>query len=88
MGKDITMEELLHALEEAGHGTQLEGDGHTAAELMEIWGCARSRVLKVLAEAKRAGLVSTSRKCVQGIDDRLHTAPCYSFKKGKKVRTP
>ena len=87
MATGITMDELLAALEKAGHDCDKSGNGQTTRELMVLWGCSIERARRLIKQAKAEGMVKVGSKPGTTIDNRPTHVSCYSFTtKGSKSK--
>lgn len=76
---EVTMDELLAAMQAAGFNPSDQGEGLTTNELAEAWKCPRDKVRALLANAKKLGVLIVGRKSVERLDGQSFQVACYSF---------
>lgn len=88
--EDITLDELMAALKEAGFSGDPDAPGKTIKELAKTWNCTNNAAIIRVQQAKVAGLLRVGKRQMERIDGGACRVPVYSFvfdaKAAKKKR--
>jgi hypothetical protein len=76
---EITIDQLMKAMHDAGLTGDLSDEGKTTNELAEAWNCSRRRATVLLHGAAALGILRRGTRSVTNLAGNPSRVPVYSF---------